>query len=194
MISLSQLWLPILLGAVAVFVVSSLVHMVIKWHNADYRKLPDEDAARGVLRNTPPGQFVVPHCPDMKAMQTPEMQKKFAEGPIALLWVKPNGMGSFPAMLGQWFVLALFVSLLCGYVASHVLPPGAPHGAVLRTISTIAFMAYATGSASDSVWMGKPWSVTLKHCGDAVLYAFATALPFMWLWPAATDVLKGFLH
>jgi hypothetical protein len=194
MVSLSQLLLPIVLGAVAAFIVSSLVHMVIKWHNADYGKLPNEDAARGALRNTPPGQYVTPHCPDPKDLQKPDMQKQFAEGPIALLWIKPNGMGSLPAMLGQWFVLTLAVSTFCAYVAGHVLPPGAAHGTVLRTISTIAFMAYATGSAMDSIWMGKPWSATAKYFGDALLYAFATALPFMWLWPTATDAFKGLFH
>ena len=30
---LAQLWLPIIVSAVGVFVASSLIHMVIKWHN-----------------------------------------------------------------------------------------------------------------------------------------------------------------
>ena len=46
MAMLASLWLPILLSAVAVFVASSLIHMLFKWHNRDYRKLPNEDAVR----------------------------------------------------------------------------------------------------------------------------------------------------
>ena len=194
MVTFSQLWLPIVLGAVAVFVVSILVHMVIRWHAADYGKLPNEDAVRAAMRGTAPGQYVTPHCPDMKDLQAPEMQQKFADGPVAMAWVRASGVGSLPAMLGQWFALALAVSFFCGYVAAHVLPAGAAHGTVLRTVSTIAFMAYATGSAMDSIWMGKPWRSSAKYFADALLYAFATALPFMWLWPTAGDFVKGLFH
>src|SRR5258705_1385777 len=96
MISLAQLWIPILASAVGVFVASSLIHMVIKWHNADYRKLANEDDVRAVVRagNPSPGQYVIPHCLDMKEMQAPEMQKKFQEGPIAFVTVRPSGMPS----------------------------------------------------------------------------------------------------
>ena len=41
---LAQLWMPIVLSAVLVFAASSLIHMVLKWHNADYRPLANEDA------------------------------------------------------------------------------------------------------------------------------------------------------
>ena len=185
MISLTQLWLPIVLGAVFVFVASSLVHMVIKWHASDYLKLANEDEVRAAVRKgaPAPGQYVMPYCMDMKQMQTPEMQQKFAEGPIALMWLRPNGMGNMGAMLGKWFALSLAVSLLAGYVACHSLSAGAPAGNVLRLISTIVFLAYGTGPIVDGIWMGKPWGAVAKDLGDALLYAFATAAPFAWLRP-----------
>ena len=43
MMSLAALWLPILLSAVFVFVVSSILHMVLPIHRSDFKKLPDED-------------------------------------------------------------------------------------------------------------------------------------------------------
>ena len=46
MVSLTALWLPIVLSAVAIFIASSVIHMVFKYHNSEYRQLPDED---GVL-------------------------------------------------------------------------------------------------------------------------------------------------
>ena len=49
MAMLAQLWLPIVLSAVGVFVASSLIHMLFKWHNRDYRKLPNEDAVRAAI-------------------------------------------------------------------------------------------------------------------------------------------------
>src|SRR5262245_8077348 len=49
MVSMLALWLPILLSAVLVFVVSSIIHMVFKYHRNDFLPLPDEDAVRAAL-------------------------------------------------------------------------------------------------------------------------------------------------
>ena len=43
MVSLSQLWLAVVLAGVAVFVASAIIHMVLKYHNSDYRGFPNED-------------------------------------------------------------------------------------------------------------------------------------------------------
>ena len=51
MVSLTSLWLPILLSAVIVFVASSIMHMVLPYHKSDYRKLPDEDRVTDALRS-----------------------------------------------------------------------------------------------------------------------------------------------
>ncbi len=47
MISLAELWLPILLSAVVVFIVSSILHMVISIHKGDFKKLPGEESESG---------------------------------------------------------------------------------------------------------------------------------------------------
>ena len=44
MISIASLWLPILLAAVAVFAVSSIMHMFLGYHWNDLRRLPQQDA------------------------------------------------------------------------------------------------------------------------------------------------------
>ena len=43
MVSLTALLLHMLLSAVIVFVASSVIHMVFKYHTSDYRQLPEED-------------------------------------------------------------------------------------------------------------------------------------------------------
>lgn len=53
---LTELWLPILVSAVAVFVVSSVLHMVVPLHKGDYRKIPDEENVMAGLEEVPPGQ------------------------------------------------------------------------------------------------------------------------------------------
>src|SRR5690242_156796 len=51
------LWLPILVSAVVVFILSSVINTLTPWHAADYRKLPNEDAVADSLRPhaIPPG-------------------------------------------------------------------------------------------------------------------------------------------
>lgn len=185
MVSLASLWLPIVLGAVFVFIASSFVHMVFKWHAPDYRKLANEDEARAAIRKgaASPGQYSVPHCLGPKDMQDPEIQKRFTEGPVAMMWVLPNGMPSMGKMLGQWFALNLLVSFLIAYVAAHTLAAGAAPLHVLRVTASIGFLAYAIGSISDGIWFGKPWAAVGKDLADALIYAFAGGAAFAWLWP-----------
>jgi hypothetical protein len=188
MVTLMQLWLPIVLGAVFVFVASSLIHMVFKWHNADYRKLPNEDDVRGVLGKgaLAPGQYSVPHCLGPKDMQDAGIQARFKEGPVAMLWVLPNGLPNMGKMLGQWFALNLLVCFLIAYVAANTLSAGAAPMHVLRVTASIGFIAYAIGGISDGIWFGKPWAAVAKDLLDALIYAFAGGAAFAWLWPAGT--------
>ena len=51
MVPLAALWLPILVTAVLIFIASSLIHMVFKWHNADYLKFTNEDEVRAAIRS-----------------------------------------------------------------------------------------------------------------------------------------------
>ena len=186
MVTLASLWLPIVLGAVAVFFASSLIHMVFKWHNADYRKLPNEDGARTAIGSSiAPGQYSVPHCLGPKDMQNPEIQKRFNEGPVAMMWVLPNGMPSMGKMLGSWFALNLLVCFMTAYIAAHTLGAGTAPMQVLRVTASIGFLAYAVGSVSDGIWFGKPWAAVGKDLLDALIYGFAGGVAFAFLWPAA---------
>jgi hypothetical protein len=185
MVSLTQLILAIVGSAVAVFVASSLIHMVFKWHNKDIRGFANEEAVRAAIRasNAQPGQYVVPYCADMKDMAKPEVQQKYIEGPIGFMMVMPNAKPTMGPMLGKWFVLSLLVAAVAGYLASRTVPAGASFLAVARVVSLVTFMAYATGSVSYSIWFGKPWASTFKDLLDAFIYGLVTACVFGWLWP-----------
>jgi hypothetical protein len=185
MLSVWQVWLPILGSAIGVFVASSLVHMVLKCHNSDYRKLSNEDEARALLRPATPGMYFVPHCADMKELQKPENIQKFVEGPVAMITIRPSGKPSMGKPLMQWFLLNLFVSVIAGYVATKMVVPGASFLAVCRPISTITFMSYAAGSLSAGIWTGRSWPSVMKELGDAAIYAAVAACIFAWLWPGA---------
>lgn len=182
---LGALWLPIVLSAVLVFVVSSIIHMVLKYHNKDYRQLPNEDAVLAAIRagNPEPRQYVFPYCADMKDMQTPEMQKKYTQGPVGVMSLRRSGVPSMGPLLLQWFLFCLMVSLFLAYLAAHTVPPGAHYLDVFRVIGVAGFLAYAAGQIPASIWMGTPWAVTAKNVFDGLVYGLVTAGTFGWLWP-----------
>jgi hypothetical protein len=185
MTSIAQLWLPILVSGVLVFIASSLIHMVFKWHNAEYRPLANEDEVRAALRagSPAPGLYVMPYCMDMKAMGTPEMTKKFEEGPVAFVTMRASGPPRMGGALVAWFVFTLGVASVAAYLAGKTLAPTADAGQVCRVVALLCFAAYGGGSITAGIWMGKPWSSVAKELLDAAIYAALTAATFAWLWP-----------
>jgi hypothetical protein len=184
-VTLGALWEPIVLSAVLVFIVSSLVHMVLKYHASDYRVLPNEDAVRAAIRagNPEPRQYIIPYCKEMKDVESPEMKQKFLEGPVGVLNLKRPGLVSLGTNLGQWFVFSLVISLFVAYAACHSLERGTPYLHVFRVVGTVAWLGYAGGQIPAAIWMGKPWSVASKEVFDGLLYGLVTAGAFGWLWP-----------
>jgi len=184
-ISLVQLWLPILVAAVCVFVVSSLVHMVFKWHLPDYRGFDNEDEVLAAIRkgNPTPGIHMLPFCKDMKDLAKPEMLAKFREGPTGKFILRAGAEPGMGKPLLQWFVLCLVVSVFCAYLGAHTLAAGSAFALVFRVIGTAAFMAYGFGAFIQGIWWGQPWGAVAKDALDGILYALATAAAFAWLWP-----------
>ncbi len=186
MSALATLWMPILATAVAIFIASSLIHMVFKWHNSDYRALANEDAVRAAINaGAPsPGLYVIPYCKDMKDMGSETMQKKFVEGPNALVTVRANGLPNMGSFLGQWFVLTLGVAAAIALVTACVVPAGAANASNAGCLAgMMTFLAYVVGSACNSVWMGKTWASTAKDALDAAIYGVITGAIFMKFWP-----------
>jgi hypothetical protein len=182
---LGALWLPIVLSAVLVFVVSAIIHMVLKYHNRDYKQLPNEDAVRAALRagNPEPRQYIIPYCSDPKEMEAPEMRQRFIEGPVGVLNLRRPGPPTMGPMLLQWFLFILVVSFFLGYLAAMTVEPGAPYLKVFRVVGVAGFLAYAAGQVPAAIWMGKPWSVAWKELFDGLVYGLLTAGTFGWLWP-----------
>lgn len=187
---LAALWAPILLSAVFVFVVSSLIHMVLKYHANDFKQMPDQDAIQAALRpfNIPRGDYVLPRAGSMKAMQAPDFVEKLNKGPVAVMTVLKNGPMNMGQSLGLWFLYSVLVSAFCAYIAWHAVPPGGTYGSVFRFAGTSAFMGYSLALLQSAIWYGRSWSTVLTTVFDGLLYALVTGGTFGWLWPAANSV------
>lgn len=183
--ALLVLWLPILLSAVAIFIVSSLIHMLFKWHESTYRKLDNEDAVRAALTAGTPaaGMYVLPHCTDMKQMQEPEMVAKYTAGPVGFITLRPAGTPSLGVPLLQWFLFTLGVAALSAVIAVQAVGLHSDGQQAGHLIGLISLMVYAVGGLPEGIWFGRPWRSVALHALDGLIYATVTALTFMWLWP-----------
>lgn len=185
MISVTQLWLPILLSAVFVFIASSIFHMVIPIHKGDCKKLPGEEKILAEMRaqGVQPGSYGFPMCASMKDMGAPEMVAKSNLGPVGFMNVLPNGPFKMGQNLILWFIYSVVVGELVALVAGRALPRGANFATVFQVTALAAVLGYAMGAIPDSIWKGQKWGITLKFIFDGVVYAAVTGLTFAWLWP-----------
>jgi hypothetical protein len=185
MVTLTSLWLPILLSAVIVFLASFVFHMVLTYHRTDYGKVPSEDDVMSALRrfSIAPGDYFMPNAGSPAAMRTPEYKKKVEQGPIVIMTVMGRDAYAMGRRLLQWFLFTVVVGVFAGYIAGRTLAPGTPYIKVFRVVGTVAFAGYALGLWQNSIWYSKKWSTTVKSTFDGLVYALLTAWMFGWLWP-----------
>jgi hypothetical protein len=180
-----SLWLPVLVSAVAVFVASSLVHMVLPWHKNDYARVPDEEAARSAIGPLaiPPGDYMMPRPMSRAEMSSEAFKEKHRQGPNVIMTVLPNGDWSMGRNLTLWFLYLVVVSIFSAYLAGRALPATAETMQILRFVSATAFISYSVALWQMSIWYRRSWSTTIKANIDGLIYAFITGGIFCWLWP-----------
>jgi hypothetical protein len=185
MVSIVSLWLPILLSAAAVFIISSIIHMVVGYHNTDFKKIPSEDQVMDDLRkvNIPPGDYVMPYAAGNKERNTQEYKDKINKGPVAFVTMFPAGQMNMGSSLMQWFLYSVIVGIFAAYVAGRAVPPGTDYISVFRFAGCTAFVGYSLALMQNSIWYRKNWTATIKSMFDGLIYALFTAGIFGWLWP-----------
>lgn len=188
MITLFELWLPILLSAVAVFISSSIIHMVLQYHKNDFDGFPDESNVMDALRkfNIPPGNYNFPHANNMKEFGSPEYAEKCEAGPIGFVTILPNGVPAMGKQLAAWFLYSIVVGIFAGYVGRLTLAPGSDYLMVARVTGVVAFCGYSLALMQNSIWYKRGWVGTLKSMFDGLVYALLTGGFFGWLWPSVT--------
>lgn len=181
-----SLLLPVVVSAVAVFVISMIVHMT-PWHRRDLARLPDEDGVMKALRafQIPPNDYALPHPGSGDYMKSPEYDGKRAAGPVMFLTVLPSGPWKIGKIMGLWILFTLVVSACLAGVVGTIVPPGGDGHRVFHHVAVIGFLTYAMGAVPLSIWYDRKWSTTFRYSVDALLYALASAWIFSMLWPKA---------
>ncbi len=183
--SVLDLWLPIILAAVAVFIASFLAWVVLPHHKSEYKGLENENALFEIIRSAPPGQYMFPYCGDTKnAHKDPEFMAKYKAGPHGWLtrWPGPPNMG---ANMAKSFLVYLFAALLVGYVGALAVPAGTRFVEVLRVTFTVGMACFCIGFLPNAIWFGKPRRAIVTDVIDGLAYAGVMGVIFAAMWPGA---------
>ena len=189
---LVPLWLPIVLSAAAVWIVSTIFGMPFLHHKNDFIGLPaaQEDALMASLRSSgiKAGNYLFPDFRTREAMESDKVKKALEHGPVGHLsvWPTPLTMGG---KLAATFVVYLVVSTLIAYltrVALPSLPPAAaPHSfaRIFQIAATAGILAYCFSSIPGAIWWGSYRRTIVANFTDGVIYGAMTGAIFAWRWP-----------
>ena len=187
MVPALQLWLPILVSAAAVFIMSTVIHMLLGYHANDFKKAPDEDGLMDALRklDIPPGEYAVPKASSAKEMGSDEFREKYHRGPAAFMTIVPLEGNPFNMnrQFIQWFLYAAVVGLFTAYLTGVAYGPDASYMEVFRFASATTFIAYALGQPIRSIWFYQSWGTAFRNMLDGLIYGLVTGGVFGWLWP-----------
>jgi len=178
--------LPTIVSAIAVFVLSAVIHIALPWwHRSDYVALPNEAGVMDALRPfaIPPGEYLAPRPASSEDARSAEYQERVKRGPVFSINVRPNGQGSFGKLLALWFVYLLIVNWLAGHVAQMALGANNDVHDILHAVGLSAFLAYSAALWQVAIWFNRPILTTVKATIDGLLYAIVTAMVFVWMWP-----------
>lgn len=187
----TELWLPILVSAVAVWVAGAVIWMALPHHKKDMAELPNPKEVIEQIRamGLPPGNYAFPGggC-GKEAMKDPEVQRCWKEGPLGILslWKTPPKMG--PSMIGT-FCVNLAVSITIGYLAWVALGSAVVEGgprltflSVFQVTGTAGILAYGFSHIPSALWFGASKRAIAMNIIDGVVYGLITGAIFAWLW------------
>src|SRR6266566_1979031 len=176
MTPLVSLWLPILLSAVGVFLVSSALHMFTGWHKSDYLKVPNEDRVMDTLRPLaiPPGDYMMPRPESTEQMRSPAFVEKFKKGPVMMFTVMPGGSMAMGKNLIQWFLFSVEVGIFSALVAGSALPPVTSSRAAVHFAVLTAFVSYKLVLWPMSIRYPRSWITRFKATVGGLIYALLT--------------------
>lgn len=187
---LSQLWLPIVVSAVAVWIAGAVIWMAMPHHKKDMLELPNRTEAIEKIRSLglPPGNYMFPAggC-SKETMKDPEVQRCWKEGPLGYisLWKTPPKMGG--NMIGT-FCVHVVVSVLVGYLAWVTIGGGAAglaglgaepgFGRIFQVAGTAGILAYAFSHVPNGLWFGASKRAIAMNIVDGVVYGLIMGAVF----------------
>jgi hypothetical protein len=189
-VTITQLWLPLLISSVVVFFASSIMWMVLPHHKPDIKFLGDKEKGYIDAINSlsiEPGLYMYPNC-DQKDMGSDEFKARYKSGPWGLLTIAP-AQPNFPMNLLKTFISFTAITFMVAYISSLAIDPGADYMHVFRVVGTTAILGHCMGALCGDFFLGKPTRFMVTSFIDGVVYALITAGIFASMWPSLqTDI------
>jgi len=183
MVSVIELWLPILLGAVVVFVASSILWMATPLHTPDMRPAPERLEKAVADLGMKQGTYIFPMPADgSKNFKDPAYVERFKNGPWGVITV--SGQPNFGLNLARTFGVYLVTLVFVAYVAGQALPPGAGYFDVFRVAGAAAVLGFTFGGLPGDIFFGKPTRFVITGIIEAAILATLAAGAFAGFWPA----------
>jgi len=185
---LLPLWLPILLSAAAVWIVSIVFGMPLLHHTNDFIGLADAGGGEAGFmedlrkRGIKPGNYLFPDFRSREAMESEKVKKALNEGPVGhlIVWKTPLTMGD--KMLAT-FVVHLVVSVLIAYLTRVALPGPAGFSKVFQVAGTAGILAYCFSHLPGAIWWGSYKRTVVANVIDGIVYGAIIGAIYAWQWP-----------
>ena len=186
MVSVTTLWLPILVSTVFVFITSNLVWMVFQLHKNDWKQLPDEEAFRQVMntQNLETAEYSFPFSSGPEDWKSEAWQSKFNEGPVGFLTLMPKGDMSMGKNMALWITYVAIIEVFIAYLTGLARADGAAFMEVFQVAGAAGVLGFAGAVAPEAIWLGRQWSNVFRTMFDGIVYGLISAATFAWLWPA----------
>ena len=183
---LLALWLPILLAAAAVWVVSIILGMPFLHHKNDWIGLPpaEENALMEFLpaRGIKPGNYLFPDFRDPKVMKSEKVEKALKQGPVGHLSVWPAPLTMGDKMVGSLLV-HLGVCTLIAYLTRVAIPGPAEFARVFQFAAAAGVLAYCFSHIPSALWWGSYKRTIVANVIDGIVYGAIIGAIFAWRWP-----------
>jgi hypothetical protein len=182
---LTELWLPIVVSGVVLFVASSIAWTVLPHHQSDFGKAPDEDRLMEALRgmNCPPGSYMFPWCTHAEGGSA-SFQERYKKGPRGLItfWDMPN-MGRNLFLTFLFFLVTSLITAYIAWEAMGALPSAGRFMKAFQITGAIGLLTHASSGVCNAIWFPRRILTTVL---DGIAFGILSGLVFGFFWPAAT--------
>ena len=183
---LTGLWIPIVISACSLLLISGIVSCFVRPRLSDWKELPEEDGTVEFLQKSgiSPGLYLFPgRRKRADALSEESRQQRMDSGPWGTI-----SIGSRPPNLArklmQSMAFFLVLNILVAHLATQALDPGDGFLAVFQFTGTAAALSCAFGGIPNAIWLGAHFRAAWIDVIQGVAYGIITGAVFAAFWPS----------
>ena len=196
---ITDLWLPVLVGTIALQIASTLAWMVLPHHFGDHQKLVAESALMELIseKKISAGSYMFPYPDSADQMNSKEHQDRYNKGPRGTIHV--YAPANMPLNMLKTLCYFFVTVGTIGYITHIACPPGARndkfhacvshrwhrrHSDVCQQRGAGSHLVRPTDVDNDDrrsrVWTDRGFSVRAAVAGRGVSFQLAISNPVSW--------------